>query len=731
MRKVRWLALAVATASLTAVAVVAQQQAPPPSAPPQGPVFRARADLVPVYVVAVDNNNQPVHGLTKDDFLLYDRKKPQDIAVFEEVVHEAEPVGPLFTLPPSLKRDVSSNHVDKTDRLVVIVVDDLHIYKGRADRAKDLVKQLIDRLGNQTTMALLFTSGDRSTQVTEDRADVVAAVDHLKGRRGVRRPADAVDSQVPRFVDPEDVNAMAAAHAAAASTSLQDFYDNMSYYKTLQDAARLLSANDGRRKVFVLISEGIGKDLAWLPGMRSACGTIGGPPSGEASSIGSGDSGPADEPSQRGAGRQQGGAPPGLPPPAGACFHDNAVLQMIDTMQRSNIATYAIDPRGEVTAQDLIRECSPQPGGFGVDDPCSFGLTDFSGLVRLAQHGLQFTAEVSGGFAVTNTNDFAGGLDRIVSDLDNYYVLGFYPADSGGGYRQLSVTTSRTDLGLRYRLGYELGQPAPAKSADQLTALAVAAMPNPDLPLRVFAAPFPGVRSGTTRVAVTIEITEPRRDLADAQGHIADDVSYSVFAADTKSGKVVQQLRNTAHVTSIQPFAASAPPGIPYQMPMTMTLSPGHYQLRATALSARLKKGGSVYLTLDVPDFTHDSLMLSGLVVGYADHPRVISARPATPADLVPFDPSLDREFMRADTIRLLFDVVRKDGSRAAKTTIALVDTTDHVAASVDEPVGAGAPGRIDVVLPLKTLVPGAYRVRVTATDGKSKAEHEVGLVVR
>src|SRR5262245_12272806 len=75
----------------------------------QQPVFRARTDLVSVYVVAVDAAGQPVHGLTKDDFKLTDRKQPQEIAVFDEVVHDEAPASPEFALPATLKRDVASN----------------------------------------------------------------------------------------------------------------------------------------------------------------------------------------------------------------------------------------------------------------------------------------------------------------------------------------------------------------------------------------------------------------------------------------------------------------------------------------------------------------------------------------------------------------------------------------------------------------------------------------------
>ena len=47
------------------------------------------------------------------------------------------------------------------------------------------------------------------------------------------------------------------------------------------------------------------------------------------------------------------------------------------------------------------------------------------------------------------------------------------------------------------------------------------------------------------------------------------------------------------------------------------------------------------------------------------------------------------------------------------------------------EEVPAGDRGRVDLKLPLSTLAPGAYRLRVTASDGTNNAAREVGIVVK
>ena len=158
-------------------------------------------------------------------------------------------------------------------------------------------------------------------------------------------------------------------------------------------------------------------------------------------------------------------------------LHTNALLEMMEAMRRANVATYAIDPRGAVKAGDLSAECFPARA-FGaaqngndpvcVDDPSAGAERPWMSPVRQAQHGLSIleTAVATGGFAVTNTDDFTGGLSRILEDLDHYYLVGFYPERSE---RQgLSASLERPclpdhpDWTLRFRRGYMGGSAKPA-----------------------------------------------------------------------------------------------------------------------------------------------------------------------------------------------------------------------------------------------------------------------------
>ena len=216
----------------------------PSHAEGQQPTFRTSVDLVQVDVVVVDKDGHPVEGLKETDFTILDRRKPQKIATFDEVSHRRAEETPAPAMLPGVRLDVSSNQTGQSERLIVMVVDDLHIYKERTDRAKDIARKVLADLGPQSSMAVLFTSQEHSTQVTTDRARLLAAVDTLKGRQSWRRPHQASDTQTGKRIDPEDSNPIATV-SANQENKVQDFFDNMAQYKTLQDASRMLGR--GRR----------------------------------------------------------------------------------------------------------------------------------------------------------------------------------------------------------------------------------------------------------------------------------------------------------------------------------------------------------------------------------------------------------------------------------------------------------------------------------------------------
>ncbi|HTA58671.1 MAG TPA: VWA domain-containing protein [Candidatus Baltobacteraceae bacterium] len=71
------------------------------------------------------------------------------------------------------------------------------------------------------------------------------------------------------------------------------------------------------------------------------------------------------------------------------------------------------------------------------------------------QQILQSLADGTGGFAIYNTNDLLGGLQRIARDQNEFYLLGYVPASSAeGSCHTLKVKMERGGMQVRSRSGY-------------------------------------------------------------------------------------------------------------------------------------------------------------------------------------------------------------------------------------------------------------------------------------
>ncbi|MEO6237901.1 MAG: VWA domain-containing protein [Vicinamibacterales bacterium] len=689
----------------------------------QLPTFRTGIDLVQVDVVVVDKNGNPVTGLKDADFALMDRRKPQLIATFDEITHRRSDPITKIDPPPGVMLDVASNQTAQSERLVILVIDDLHIWKERTEKAKAIARKVLTDLGTRSSMAVLFTSQEHSTQVTTDQSRLRAAVDTLKGRQSWRRPHQARDTQTGARIDAGDSAESALAKIQnSQDTKVQDFFDNLTQYKTLRDAARLLGQADSRRKAFVLVSEGVGKDLTGLfgamapPGEALAGGTA--YASGDIAALASHGSNP---------------------------YHDEALIEMMEALRRANVATYAIDPRGKVDSADLIRECfpapAPAPPPSTADDPCSNDMAEWHSVVRLSQHGLEIASAASGGFAVTNTDDFTSGIMRIVEDLDHYYLLGFYPAETKGkGYRPLDVRVAgHPDWTLRFRRGYMAGSaPAAPKKGDPMLALSSGLLPKTDLPLRLGAVVLPG--ADKSRVVLALEVSASRRLLESADGKFRDRLKYEVLVVDQKKSRVRSVMGLEGELTLSRSGRADNPPDrLDYQVGETIELAPGRYELRVSAVSTKLGQGGSVYLSLEVPDLREAPLAVGGLAIGRAGGTPIPVAPPSSSAarggvrinmPALPFAPWLDRAFAPSDDLRVYFEglAVRPHGLTAA---IEVLDEAGKVVRSPSPSFFAGERVRVQGVVSLAGLPPGAYVLRGTLADGVHSTSTRTAFSVR
>ena len=79
----------------------------------------------------------------------------------------------------------------------------------------------------------------------------------------------------------------------------------------------------------------------------------------------------------------------------------------------------------------------------------------FPDSVTTNQQVLAALADGTSGFTIFNTNDLLGGLERIGKEQNEFYILGYVPADSPeGSCHTLKVKMNRTGLNVRSRSGF-------------------------------------------------------------------------------------------------------------------------------------------------------------------------------------------------------------------------------------------------------------------------------------
>ena len=668
-------ALAVATVMAVAGGALLAQSRPPQAQ--QRPTFRGGVELVQVDVVVLDEQGRPVRGLTADDFTILDRRKPQEIATFAELAHVREDDG-LPRPPADVPMDVADNQAT-TERVVFLVIDDLNIWRSRDDRVKKAARKVVDGLGPDASLAVLFTSGRDSIEVTADRARVLDAIETL---------------DAPNFFFRSGRNELGG---TCTPQDIQGCY----VLKTIEDAARAVGSGDLRRKAMIVISEWNGHDVRGLYElMRERFPVVG-----------------------SGMGYATTGDPEALPGAVPVPYQDFALLDMMHSLRRANVTFYGLDPRQyEPTDEEIRRE-----------HLCAKGATNTLCGGYAEQFALKLTAEATGGFALIDRDTFDAGLARIVTDLDNYYLLGFYPENPDDrDWHPLAVTVNRPGVSVRHRVGYRLGgEPEAPKNEDPLVALSAGVLPEAGLPLRLFATPV--ARSGEeTRLAVALEMRAPAAALERPDGRLEDRVVLTVLAADLDRKRVVRSARHEVDV--IVPRSRVLADGqASYQVVFGLDLPAGSYQVRVSAESARLDSGGSVYLMADVPDPDEDVVVIAGPVIGFAPGGRRAASLSLVEDGLLPpgLDPVTARIFTPADTLRVHYDVWRRSDRGTMPTRLEVLNERGEPVFAWQGTVPDRGTGPYDVEIPLAGLPPGAYRVKITAGAGDTMTERVVGFAVR
>ena len=242
--------------------------------------FKVRVNLVLVRVVVRDERGKIVDNLKKEDFQLFDNRKPQTISTFS-VETPLTRVVPVVT---ASDRDEAEPQPGPSlpQRFVSLMFDDVHLGMQDAVTVRAAGVKILDSLTPSDRVGVYTTSGQVTQEFTADRELLKEAMDKISARpvggSGFLECPDISYYQANLIVNQNDAQALAVATedavqcafngdermaTEAASMARSRASQNLSVgdaaseyaYSHLDAAIRLLAGMPGQRKM-VFVSPG-------------------------------------------------------------------------------------------------------------------------------------------------------------------------------------------------------------------------------------------------------------------------------------------------------------------------------------------------------------------------------------------------------------------------------------------------------------------------------------------
>jgi VWFA-related protein len=404
------------------------QPTPAPSDPNQ--VIRTGVELITTDVIVRDPRGQFIADLKKDEFEIFEDGVRQQLVsftlthggrVFNVAAPPPAPPQEGIILPPPRPTN------DAAGRIFLIFVDDLHLDFRNTGRIKELFKKIAKELIHEGDMFGIVSTGPSSLSIdlTYDRKRLDQAIEKISGA-GLS-PKDILD--VPEGAQgPPEVRYRA--HVA---------------FSTANDVINNLAQVHNRRKAFIYVSNGYDFNPFKETRKKQDSERFGAPQdpnacNGGANCDNSGDNNSEDNNPFSKQGNE---------------FYQADLISELSWLTRNankaNVTMYTIDPRGLVGMPDLDEK---------ID------MVEWQDYVRTSQDTLRTIAELTGGYAAVNQNDFDKALKRIDSETSDYYVVGYYSnnPDPRKKNRTIDVKVTRPGLNVMHRTAYRIKTPSGSSS---------------------------------------------------------------------------------------------------------------------------------------------------------------------------------------------------------------------------------------------------------------------------
>jgi len=414
---------------------------------------------------------------------------------------------------------------------------------------------------------------------------------------------------------------------------------------------------------------------------------------------------------------------------------------VIHAANRANVSVYAVDAAGLraestllATREEINARARQRMDGLDrvmttAGGPLTKGLERNEDLLNYSpESGLTQLAQQTGGAFIGGANDIGSKLKEIDEDLGTYYLLTYSPTNLNydGKFRNISVKVKRSGVDALARRGYFAVPPTGSSpmfyyEAPPLALLSGSARPK-DFPLLVNSLNFPeAARVGRTAVEVEVP-TSAFTFTADKEKKVyGSDFSIVVLIRD-QSKQVVEKLSH--HYGLVGKSLDSVKKGkvLFYR---EINLPPGKYEVDAVAYDALGAKASVNRCGLEIPAAGENDLRLSSVtIIQRAEQVIEKTDSPFLVGDQLMVYPNLGEPVRKsAKQMGFYFNVyTAKGATEAPNLTLEVLQNNKSVA---KVPLKLGAPdakGRIQYAsaLPLDSLNPGPYELKISVSDAKS-----------
>jgi len=396
-------AVTLAAAFFLPTAATAQQQKP--QGEPQRLVETLDVRVINVDVVVTDRKGNPVHGLRKSDFEVIENGALKPVSNFYEVASNKavsnEEVAPEPGAPaPSAVQTPVPVDEDAMRRRIIFYIDNLSLAPFNRNRVfaqmKDFVKTVM-RPGDEAMIATFNRSMKVRVPFTRDPVQLIQTLDIIAGESAMgpqnRSERKDVEDQI------RDANSYDDAIATARTYAQSQEHDLRQSVESINALMSTLAGVEGK-KILVLTSEG----FPMQPG-REAFFFI-------------------EDQAREKPNWQQGSTLL-----EGMTFDASSLIQSVaKTANANGITMYTIHAGGLSMGNDSSAENS-RPTSMLVSNAIQTNTTE----------SMQLMADMTGGIASVQTNNFKKAFDTIVKDLDSYYSLGYRAANTERVDRQRAI----------------------------------------------------------------------------------------------------------------------------------------------------------------------------------------------------------------------------------------------------------------------------------------------------